>query len=324
MNNPTPQSLIRSYEQGTAKVSEKSADIDDNSDLRQWTETDVSHVDPHSNPILSPISLQKSDYPSHHNSSEIKSIKYRKAVLELETIDFNEPPFPTNTLLLEEESTSLTPSSRFIPSCCCPSISQSTFTTLPSRYIPYKVGRFIVLCPSIYRTSSKGLGIIGPHWYGVIVAYSILFYASYHFIIASWKEIGPWSGMICILLTLVTTTTLFLTSCSDPGIVRPMSRKQLKRNAFHGRYELVHANADDEEEEDEDEEQSNMIFEDMKDRDWRYCGSCDVFQPPGAVHCPFCAVCIEGYDHHCPWYVVFAFSRFVFVRVISSLVHFVY
>ena len=307
MNNPAPPPLIRSYDQGTAKMSEKSAEMEDDndSDLRQWAETDASHVDPHSNANLSPISLHKSDYPSHHNSSEIKSIKYRKAVLELETIDFNEPSFPiNNNLLLEEdnhmvaESTSPTPSSRFIPLCCCPTISQSPFTILPSRYIPYKVGRFIVLCPSIYRTTSKG--IIGPHWYGVIVAYSILFYASYHFIIASWKEIGPWSGMICILLTLVTTTTLFLTSCSDPGIVRPMSRKQLKRNAFHGRYELVHVNADDEEEEDEEQ---NMIFEDMKDRDWRYCGSCDVFQPPGAVHCPFCAVCIEGYDHHCPWYV---------------------
>lgn len=26
-----------------------------------------------------------------------------------------------------------------------------------------------------------------------------------------------------------------------------------------------------------------------------------LYQPPGAVHCPECNVCIEGYDHHCPW-----------------------
>ncbi len=26
-----------------------------------------------------------------------------------------------------------------------------------------------------------------------------------------------------------------------------------------------------------------------------------VYQPPNAVHCPECDVCVEGYDHHCPW-----------------------
>ena len=26
-----------------------------------------------------------------------------------------------------------------------------------------------------------------------------------------------------------------------------------------------------------------------------------MYQPPGAMHCPDCNVCVEGYDHHCPW-----------------------
>ena len=26
-----------------------------------------------------------------------------------------------------------------------------------------------------------------------------------------------------------------------------------------------------------------------------------AYQPPDGAHCPDCDVCIEGYDHHCPW-----------------------
>lgn len=32
-----------------------------------------------------------------------------------------------------------------------------------------------------------------------------------------------------------------------------------------------------------------------------YCGSCQMIQPAKAGHCQFCMICIEGYDHHCPW-----------------------
>lgn len=33
----------------------------------------------------------------------------------------------------------------------------------------------------------------------------------------------------------------------------------------------------------------------------RRCSSCLIMQPRGTVHCEFCHVCVEEWDHHCPW-----------------------
>lgn len=32
-----------------------------------------------------------------------------------------------------------------------------------------------------------------------------------------------------------------------------------------------------------------------------FCEKCDSYRPHGAIHCNDCQVCIEEYDHHCPW-----------------------
>jgi hypothetical protein len=33
----------------------------------------------------------------------------------------------------------------------------------------------------------------------------------------------------------------------------------------------------------------------------RYCEKCKVFKPKRVFHCERCDICIEGFDHHCPW-----------------------
>ena len=34
----------------------------------------------------------------------------------------------------------------------------------------------------------------------------------------------------------------------------------------------------------------------------KYCGVCEMWvNKKGTVHCDECDICIEGYDHHCPW-----------------------
>ena len=147
-----------------------------------------------------------------------------------------------------------------------------------------KVGNVIVWNQTLYRKYK--LGVVGPHWPGLIFTIGLLYFASYYFTMKAYEEIGITSAVICIWLTIQSTVALFSVACRDPSIV--MDSVKISEFFGHdyqnqGEYSGLDNHTQGEEE------------------GWRYCGACEVYQPPSAAHCPDCNVCVDGYDHHCPW-----------------------
>jgi len=138
----------------------------------------------------------------------------------------------------------------------------------------FQVGNSIVLNSFIYQRFS--LCIVGPTWVGCIFTIFILSFASYYFIKKAYEEVGLITTLICVGLSISTIVSFFFVSCCDPGIVMT-GGSVVKGN--RGYTETPQG----------------------EEEGWRYCDFCSLYQPPDAAHCSQCNVCVEGYDHHCPW-----------------------
>ena len=142
----------------------------------------------------------------------------------------------------------------------------------------YKIGNATVIIPPLYERTGR-YGVIGPHWPGLMFSFALLWGASYYYITQGFA-IGPLSGGICVLMTTVCTVLLINVAFSDPGMITKLG--QQRSSGGGGKY-------------------AGLPTDGRDLSDWRYCDLCAVYQPPDAAHCPDCQVCVEGYDHHCPW-----------------------
>merc|ERR1711971_227677 len=134
-----------------------------------------------------------------------------------------------------------------------------------------RVGNMIVVNHRCFH--SRGFGIMGPHWFGPICCLALLTIATIYFAPKAHRNIGPISAITCLLCYIVAVSCLLVVSCSDPGVVKSGGGSEgIGRNGYAG-VPMGNVSAG---------------------RGWRYCDLCSVYQPPDAVHCPECNVCIEG------------------------------
>lgn len=130
-----------------------------------------------------------------------------------------------------------------------------------------RMGNIVV--PNLYVYGyTGGWGAIGPHYMGPPCVMALVVFATHYFAIQwSWKR--QWYGTFAVCMWLGLQTLYFLCSAAyrDPGVVR------------EGRLNLP----------------------DPVPRSYRWCESCNYYQPPTTMHCPDCNACVAGFDHHCVW-----------------------
>jgi DHHC palmitoyltransferase len=134
--------------------------------------------------------------------------------------------------------------------------------------IVQRMGNIRILFPRIYAATGFGWGVLGPHWFGPPCVMAILAFASYYFIYTcGWKQQRYGVVGTCTVLALLTLYNLLQAAYRDPGVI------------VKGRY----------------------VAPDPLPRSFRWCETCQNYQPPRAAHCSDCNVCILGFDHHCVW-----------------------
>ena len=164
---------------------------------------------------------------------------------------------------------------------CCPSFgrrhgSEPMFTTST------KLGNVFIWSPRCFN--QFGFGVIGPHWFGPICVVGLETIATFYYYPLAKNNVGAISAVICVMFYILGLFSLSLVSCSDPGIVNRLE-DEINETVGKNGYATV------------PKTERNITAR----AGWRYCDLCSVYQPPGAMHCPECNVCVEGYDHHCPW-----------------------
>ncbi|KAL4159390.1 hypothetical protein PRNP1_005150 [Phytophthora ramorum] len=105
--------------------------------------------------------------------------------------------------------------------------------------------------------------VVGPHWHLLLATWSTLCFLAGVVNVLTFEKAGVVELGTGVLFSSLCLTCYALVGCSDPGIVR--------------RIDLP------------------------PDDSFTYCDHCDSYRPEGALHCMDCRVCIEEYDHHCPW-----------------------
>lgn len=157
---------------------------------------------------------------------------------------------------------------------------------------------------------------IGPHWYFSIVMLGfILGVGVFH--ISSVKRTNRWQLAGGFLVTIFSTLTFLRCALSNPGVLRgPRAPAAAPEEgpaelSVPGRRRLSKVS-----------------------RGGSICEECKLVQPKGCSHCEFCQVCIEGFDHHCPWmgkcigkdnlcafytFITVAFSSLAYIFILALL-----
>ena len=136
--------------------------------------------------------------------------------------------------------------------------------------------------PGEHQFCCDGRVMVGPDFGVTVFAFLLTTVTSGTF----WATMCPSLPLLCtiigIFLYVQTVAFMWVTATMDPGIV-PANRSmdEAEADACAATPKSVEING---------------VQVPLK-----WCRTCRIYRPPRAAHCSECNVCVEKFDHHCPW-----------------------
>lgn len=137
---------------------------------------------------------------------------------------------------------------------------------------------------------------LGPDYYRALLTFVLLNVPALLFIsttAASFIEDfnAPAVMAFQVLLSLASNYFFIATAASDPGYL-PKQEAPYARGPIGGKALTALGRAD-----------KKLIVIPIKGQLQRlkFCETCMLVRPPRTSHCADCDVCVEKFDHHCPW-----------------------
>ncbi|CAG9312234.1 unnamed protein product [Blepharisma stoltei] len=184
----------------------------------------------------------------------------------------------------------------------------------------------------------KGRIIMGPDYWRAWISFVLINVPATLFLTTTCVKLLEYEGLsfflpLSLIFQLISISYMFITSTTDPGFL-PRQEPPFSKGPART-YTIPYHIATNKAVFSPIEHKFAQVPHGSNLMKLKYCQTCMIVRPPRCSHCSECNVCVEKFDHHCPWigncvgkrnykyFIIFLTSTSILVVInfVGSLLH---